>query len=209
MKQIQLLLIGMSLLVIQQNKAQDKPEMSTYQNSNNSTVIEAGINASLPAHIEMYRSHRLAIGANVRIAKKITSTTEFGFRFEYDYRFAKKNHPEVPPESTIKEKALYRNFSLFTIKPNIQFNLNSNWSLGVDSGIGYALSDEDPNIGLGFVSEYNGPTQFGWCSGIYLGKYLAKNKFNIALSFTNFVSHGHAENSLGLKFNYSFNKKRS
>lgn len=173
---------------------------------NESIIIESGINLSLPVHIEMYRSHRLAIGANIRIAEKITSTTEFGFRAEYDYRFTKNNHPVVPTESTVKERALYRNFSLFTIKPNLQFNLNSNWCLGAETGIGYVLSDEDPNIGFGFVSEFNGPTPFGWCSGIYLGKYLAKNKFNISLNLTNFVAHGHAENTLGLKFNYCFNK---
>ncbi|UQD57320.1 hypothetical protein [Flavobacterium sp. K5-23] len=209
MKQILLLYIGLSFLFTQQIKAQVKPEKITNQDPNNPTIIEVGFNVSLPVHIEMYRSHRLAIGANLRIAEKITSTTEFGFRVEYDYRFTKKNHPEVPPDSTIKERALYRNFSLFSIKPNIQFNLNSNWSLGAESGIGYARSDEDPNIGLGFVSEFNGPTPFGWCSGIYVGKYLVKNKLNISLCLTNFVAHGHAENTLGLKFNYCFNKKGS
>ncbi|MFV5701073.1 hypothetical protein ACM55F_04285 [Flavobacterium sp. XS2P12] len=172
----------------------------------NSFVLESGINLSLPVHIEMYRSHRLAIGINLRVAEKITSTTEFGVRAEYDYRFTKKNHPDVPPESPVKERALYKNFSLFCIKPNIQFNLNSNWCLGAESGVGYAISDEDPKIGLGFVSEFNGPTRFGSCSGIYLGKYFPKYKLNISLNLTNFVAHGHAENTLGLKFNYSFYK---
>jgi uncharacterized protein YxeA len=172
----------------------------------NSFVLESGINLSLPVHIQMYRSHRLGIGINLRIAEKITSTTEFGVRAEYDYRFTKKNHPAVPLESTVKERALYRNFSLFAIKPNIQFNLNSNWFLGAESGVGYAISDEDPKIGLGFVSEFNGPTRFGSCSGIYLGKYFPKDKLNISLNLTNFVAHGHAENTLGLKFNYYFYK---
>src|SRR3970282_2741444 len=170
----------------------------------NSYVLESGINLSLPVHIQMYRSHRLGIGINLRVAEKITSTTEFVVRAEYDYRFTKKNHPDVPPESTVKERALYRNFSLFSIKPNIQFNLNSNWCLGAESGVGYAISDEDPKIGLGFVSEFNGPTRFGSCSGIYLGKYFPKDKLNISLNLTNFVAHSHAENTLGLKFNYYF-----
>jgi hypothetical protein len=172
----------------------------------NSFVLETGINLSLPVHIEMYRSHRLGIGVNLRIAEKLTSTTEFGLRAEYDYRFTKKNHPEVPPENTVAERALYRNFSLFAIKPNIQFNLKSNWCLGAESGVGYAISDEDPKIGLGFVAEFNGPTRFGSCSGLYLGKYLAKNKLNISLNLTSFIAHGHAENTLGLKFNYCFFK---
>ena len=174
--------------------------------SDNSFTLESGINISLPVHIQMYRSHRLGIGVNLRIAEKITPTTEFGLRAEYDYRFTKKTHPAVPSESTVKERALYRNFSLFAIKPNIQFNLKSNWCLGAESGVGYAISDEDPKIGLGFVDEYNGPTRFGSCSGIYLGKYFSKNKYNISLNLTNFIAHGHAENTLGLKFNYSFYK---
>jgi len=172
----------------------------------NSYVLESGINLSLPVHIQMYRSHRLGIGINLRIAEKITSTTEFGIRVEYDYRFTRKNYPAVPPESTVKERALYRNFSIFAIKPNIQFNLKRNWCLGAESGVGYAISDEDPKIGLGFVSEFNGPTRFGSCSGIYLGKYFSKNKVNVSLNLTNFVAHGHAENTLGLKFNYYFHK---
>jgi hypothetical protein len=172
----------------------------------NSFVLEAGINLSLPVHIQMYRSHRLGIGVNLRIAEKITSTTDFGIRAEYDYRFTKKNHPAVPTESTVEERALYRNFSLFAIKPNIQFNLKRNWNLGAESGVGYAISDEDPKIGLGFVSEFNGPTRFGSCSGLYLGKYFPKYKMTVSLNLTNFVAHGHAENTLGLKFNYSFYK---
>ncbi|MFE3868816.1 hypothetical protein ACFX5E_12130 [Flavobacterium sp. LS2P90] len=172
----------------------------------NSFVLESGINLSLPVHIEMYRSHRLGIGVNLRIAEKITPTTEFGLRAEYDYRFTKKNHPEVPPESTVKERALYRNFSLFALKPNIQVNLKSNWFLGAESGVGYAISDEDPKIGLGFVNEFNGPTRYGSCSGLYLGKYIPKYKMNISLNLTNFIAHGHAENTLGLKFNYCFYK---
>lgn len=172
----------------------------------NSFVLESGINLSLPVHIQMYRSHRLGIGVNLRIAEKITPTTDFGIRAEYDYRFTKENHPAVPPESTVEERALYRNFSLFAIKPNIQFNLKRNWNLGAESGVGYVISDEDSKIGLGFVSEFNGPTRFGSCSGIYMGKYFPKNKLNISLNLTNFVAHGHAENTLGLKFNYYFYK---
>ena len=179
---------------------------SAQKERNNSLIVESGINLSLPVHIEMYRSHRLGIGVNLRVAEKISRRTDFGIRAEYDYRFTKKNHPAIPRESTVAERALYRNFSLFALKPSVQFNLNSHWCFGAESGVGYAISDEDPHIGLGFVSEFNGPTRFGSCSGIYLGKYLVKNKLNVSLNLTNYVSHAHAENTLGLKFVYCFNK---
>ena len=47
---------------------------------------------------------------------------------------------------------------------------------------------------------------FGSSSEIYLGKYFPKYKLNTSLNLTNFVAHGHAENTLGLKFNYYFYK---
>jgi hypothetical protein len=214
MKQIQLLYIGVFLLAIQQIKAQEKPEMNTYQKPSNSIILETGIYLSLPVHIEMYRTHRLGIGLTFRAAKKITTKTDIGVRLDYDYRFARDLPPDFtnvhsPEEETI-ERALHRNFSLICIKPNVQFNLKSRWFLGLETGVGYAISDENGKIGLGFVSEYAGEAQFGFCSGAYLGKYFSldhkKKDFGISLNLTNFVSHGHAENSLGLKFNYVFNK---
>lgn len=99
--------------------------------------VEGGINMSLPVHIQMYRSHRLAIGINLRAAKPISSKTELGVRFEFDYRFIKKNSRNLTPESTLEERALHSNFSLITIKPNFQFNWNSHWFLGAETGIGY------------------------------------------------------------------------
>jgi hypothetical protein len=48
--------------------------------------------------------------------------------------------------------------------------------------------------------------QFGSCSGIYLGKYFTAGTKGISLNLTNFVAKGHAENTLGLKFNYCFLK---
>jgi hypothetical protein len=168
--------------------------------------LEGGINMSLPVHIQMYRSHRLAIGINLRAAKPISSKTELGVRFEFDYRFIKENSRNLTPESTLEERALHSNFSLITIKSNFQFNWNSHWFLGAETGIGYAISDEDPKIGLGFISEYDSSEQFGSCSGLYIGRYFTvknqKKKLGISLSFTNFVANWHAENSLGLKFNY-------
>jgi hypothetical protein len=51
----------------------------------------------------------------------------------------------------------------------MQFELRKKLVLGVETGVGYALSDEN-SIGLGFISEYNGEAV--WIVlGIYLGKY--------------------------------------
>jgi hypothetical protein len=64
-------------------------------------------------------------------------------------------------------------------------------------------------IGLGFVPEYNGEAQFGSCSGYILVYFTAgtnQRKLGISLNLTNFVAKGHAENTLGLKFNYCFLK---
>ena len=171
--------------------------------------LESGVNLSIPVHIMMFRTHRLAVGFNVRAWKKITPVYDLGLKFDYDYRFIKKGSQKlINPESTLKERASHNNFSLFCIKPNIQFNLSPDWYFGAESGVGYALSDLNGGIGLGFVSEFAGPQKFGLCSGIYVGKSFNykeyDNKMSISLDFTQFLAHGHAENSLGLKYKYSF-----
>ncbi len=170
--------------------------------------LESGINSSLPVHIQMYRSHRLAIGVNARLGKRISRRCELAIRFDYDYRFIKENSSNLTPESTIEERALHSNFSLFSLKPNFQLNFNRNWYWGIESGVGYALSDADSKIGLGFISEYGKEQAFGLCSGLYLGKRFGigskKNKFGISMDFTQFLARGHAENSLGLRLNYRF-----
>lgn len=170
--------------------------------------LETGVNLSLPVHIEMNRTHGLAIGLNVRAGKKISEKWELGLRFDYDYRFAKTNTWDPPVESALQIRAAHRNFSLICLKPNIQFNTNSLWFFGAETGIGFVISDEDSKIGFGFVSEYDSREQFGSCSGLYLGKYFIidkkKRKLGISLNLTNFLAEGHAENTLGLKFNYRF-----
>jgi hypothetical protein len=59
-----------------------------------------------------------------------------------------------------------------------------------------------------FVPEYNGEAQFGSCSDIswYFTAGTNQRKLGISLNLTNFVAKGHAENTLGLKFNYCFLK---
>lgn len=52
-----------------------------------SVFVESGFNLSLPVHIDMYRTHRVGIGFNVRVSKKISEKLELGFRSKYDYRF--------------------------------------------------------------------------------------------------------------------------
>lgn len=207
MKKILIVLFSLLLLVNPLN-AQTKLENDIPKNKNKSIHLESGINLSLPVHIQMYRSHRLAIGFNVRAWKNISKKSELGIKIDYDYRFIKKNTRILTPESTLEERALHSNFSLFCIKPNIQFNLNSNWYWGAESGVGYALSDEDGQIGLGFVSEYSKNQQFGICSGLYLGKNFIvgtkKKVFGVSLDFTQFLAQWHAENSLGLKIKYRF-----
>jgi hypothetical protein len=171
-------------------------------------LLEGGVNLSLPVHIQMYRTHRVGVGINIRASKKISEKTELGVRGEYDYRFVRNIGPDTT--GTAEGRALHKNFSLFALKPNVQFSFRQNWFLGVETGVGFAISDENNRIGLGFISEYNGEAQFGSCSGIYLGKYFAagtnQRKLGISLNLTNFVAKGHAENTLGLKFNYCFLK---
>jgi hypothetical protein len=198
------------LLVGQFIYAQNKTENTILSKDKKPFYLETGINASLPVHIQMYRSHRLALGINARAGKIISRKLELGIRFDYDYRFIKKGSRILTPESTLTERALHSNFSLFSIKPNVQFNLNSNYFLGVETGLGYALSDEDSKIGLGFVSEYASDQQFGLCSGLYFGKSFDigsnKDKISLSLNFSQFLALGHAENSLGLRINYLFLK---
>ncbi|MDI6049627.1 hypothetical protein QLS31_07280 [Flavobacterium sp. XS2P24] len=210
MKKIFVLLTTLLLLVGQFTYAQNKTENTILSKDKKPFYLETGINASLPVHIQMYRSHRLALGINARAGKIISRKLELGIRFDYDYRFIRKGSRILTPESTLTERALHSNFSLFSIKPNIQFNLNSNYFLGVETGLGYALSDEDSKIGLGFVSEYASDQQFGLCSGLYFGKSFDigsnKDKISLSLNFTQFLALGHAENSLGLRINYLFLK---
>ena len=210
MKKIFVLLTTLLLLVGQFTYAQNKTENTILSKDKKPFYLETGINASLPVHIQMYRSHRLALGINARAGKIISRKLELGIRFDYDYRFIKKGSRILSPESTLTERALHSNFSLFSIKPNIQFNLNSNYFLGVETGLGYALSDEDSKIGLGFVSEYASDQQFGLCSGLYFGKSFDigsnKDKISLSLNFSQFLALGHAENSLGLRINYLFLK---
>jgi hypothetical protein len=209
MKKIPPGFLGVMLLVIQFISAQEIPENNTISSKQDKIVhLESGINFSLPVHIMMYRTHRLAIGINARAWKNITPKFELGLKFDYDYRFIKNNSPTLTPEMTLEERASHSNFSLFCIKPNVQFNLNSYWYWGAESGLGYALSDADSKIGLGFVHEYGENQQFGLCSGLYLGKYFnigtPKNELGLSLDFTQFLARWHAENSLALKLKYRF-----
>lgn len=208
MKKISVLLLVTALLLGQFIVAQTSGAPSNATNERKSVYWESGINASLPVHIEMYRTHRLGIGINARVGKIVSRKVELGIRFDYDYRFIKKNTRILTAESTLAERASHNNFSLFCIKPNIQFNMNSHWFWGVETGIGYALSDEDQKIGLGFVSEYANDQQFGLCSGLYVGRYFVFNpkinKIGISMNLTQFLALGHAENSLGFKLNYRF-----
>lgn len=209
MKKNPVAFLGVMLLVIQFISAQEIPENNISSKQNKIIHLESGINLSLPVHIMMYRTHRLAIGINTRAWKNITPKFELGLKFDYDYRFIKNNSDIlITPESTLEERASHSNFSIFCIKPNVQFNLNSNWYWGAETGLGYALSDEDSKIGLGFVNEYARNQQFGLCSGLYLGKHFVignkKKKLGLSLDFTQFLARWHAENSLGLKLNYHF-----
>ena len=68
--------------------AQNEPEKNISSYKNKPIYLEAGINSSLPVHIEMYRTHRLAIGINEEHGKTISEKWELGLRAEYDYRFS-------------------------------------------------------------------------------------------------------------------------
>lgn len=195
------------LLVFQLCFPQQTDNKKNSTEKNKPLQMEVGVNLSLPVHIQMYRTHRYAIGFNFKAFKKISRKTEIGLKLDYDYRFA-RNIPDTI--DTPKERASHRNFSLISLKPNIQFDLKKDWFFGAETGVGYALSDENGTIGLGFVSEYNGNARIGSCSGLYIGKYLSigkkHNNFEISMNLTNFLLKGHAENSLGLRFNYRINQ---
>ncbi|PRZ27791.1 hypothetical protein [Flavobacterium granuli] len=207
MKTTSIISVIMMLLVFQLSYSQQTANKENSFEKNKSILMEAGINVSLPVHIQMFRTHRYAVGLNFRAFKKISSKTEIGLKLDYDYRFARK----IPDTTdTVKEKASHRNFSLIALKANVQFNFNHDWFFGAETGVGYALSDANGAIGLGFVSEYDGNAKFGSCSGLYIGKYLSigqkHNNLEASMNLTNFLLKGHAENSLGLRLNYCFNK---
>jgi hypothetical protein len=92
---------------------------------------------------------------------------------------------------TASGRALHKNFSLFALKP-MQFELRKKLVLGVETGVGYALSDEN-NIGLGFISEYNGKRSLDRARNIS-GKYFTAGAndrtLGISLNLTNFVAKG-------------------
>ena len=120
MKTTSVILVSMGLLVSQLCIAQQTDEERAISEENKSILLEGGINVSLPVHIELYRTHRYAVGANLRVSKKISPKTELGIRTEYDYRFAR---PIPDMTGTIKGRALHSNFSLITLKPGIQFSI--------------------------------------------------------------------------------------
>ena len=135
MKNITILITSFSLLFIQFLFSQNKQDKTF--------LIESGINISVPVHIEMYRTHRLGIGFNARVSGRFSEKLELGIRADYDYRFTNKyNH------DTIKVEASRKNFGIISIKPGVQFNLKSQWFWGVETGLGYAISDENKKIGL-------------------------------------------------------------
>jgi hypothetical protein len=210
MKKIVVFIISVVLFGFQFIFAQNELEKDSTFCQDKSIYLEAGINSSLPVHIEMYRSHRWAIGVNLRAFKKISEQWELGLRGEYDYRFARKNVWNPTPESTLKERAEHRNFSLISLKPNVQFNLNEKWHFGAEAGVAYAISDESSTVGFGFVEEYPVGLKYGACSGLYVGRNFAigakKRKLDLSLNLTTFLAKGHAENSLGLKLDYLFLK---
>lgn len=181
-------------------------EKNSTKKTNPIINIEVGCNVSIPVHIMMFRTHGLAIGANLRAWKTISPQVDLGIKLDYDYRFRKKTDEILTSENTIKERASHRNYSIIAIKSNLQYNTKSRWFLGAEIGVGFAISDEDSKIGLGFVSEYGGPQQFGLNSGMYLGKYFRvskdTNKLGISLDLIQFMAHGHAENNLGIKLKY-------
>lgn len=209
MKKIPIISFCILLLFAQFITAQEPVNDSIIQKKEKKIYLESGINLSIPVHIQMYRSHKFEIGANIRAWKKISPKWDLGIKFDYDYWLVKQNSPTLTPESTLAEKTLYSNFSIFSIKINTQYSFTHKWYWGIESGLGYALSDADKKFGIGFVSEFGGgPQQFGIASAFYLGRYFiignAKNKLGLSMDFTQYLAHGHAENSLGLKLKYRF-----
>lgn len=209
MKKIPIVFLSVMLLAVQFVSAQTIIQDSVSSKKDKTIYLESGINLSIPVHIEMYRSHRFEIGINIRAWKKVSPKWDLGIKVDYDYWLVKQNLPKLTPESALTERTLYSNFNIFSIKINSQYSFSHKWYWGVESGLGYALSDADKKFGLGFVSEYGGgPQQFGLSSAFYLGRYFiignAKNKLGLSMDFTQFLAHGHAENSIGLKVKYRF-----
>lgn len=209
MKTILIVFLYVMLLAAPCITAQETAQDSASSNHDKTIYLESGINLSLPVHIQMYRSHRFEIGINIRAWKKVSPKWDLGLKVDYDYWLIKKNTPTLTPESTLKERALYSNFSIFSLKVNTQYSFTRKWYWGIESGVGYALSDADRKFGLGFVSEFGGGAQqFGLSSAFYLGRYFAignkKNQLGLSMDFTQFLAHAHAENSLGLKVKYRF-----
>ena len=209
MKKIPIVFLSVMLLAVQFVSAQTIIQDSVSSKKDKTIYLESGINLSIPVHIEMYRSHRFEIGINIRAWEKVSPKWDLGIKVDYDYWLVKQNLPKLTPESTLTERTLYSNFNIFSIKINSQYSFSHKWYWGVESGLGYALSDADKKFGLGFVSEYGGgPQQFGLSSAFYLGRYFiignAKNKLGLSMDFTQFLAHGHAENSIGLKVKYRF-----
>jgi hypothetical protein len=209
MKKIPIVFLSMLLLYVQFVIAQTAPVNADSSKQGKKIYLETGINLSIPVHVQMYRSHKFEIGVNAKAWQRISSKQDLGIKFDYDYWLIKKNVPEVTPETTLSDRALYSNFSIFSVKLNTQYSFTPKWYWGVESGVGYALSDADRKYGLGFVSEYGGGAQqFGLSSALYLGRSFVigdtKNKLGLSLDFTQFLAHGHAENSLSLKAKYRF-----
>jgi hypothetical protein len=214
MEKISIAFVSVLLLAVQLTHAQKEQGKKFYSIQNKRIYWEAGINLSLPAHDDLLRTHTLAIGINVRASRSISSKINIGLKAEYSYRFAKeirsglKNDPDITDETIIR--ASHRNFSLICLKPNVQFNLRSHCFFGVETGIGYAISEGNSTIGFGFVEEYNGKAQLGSCSGLYLGKYFVigtnKKGLGLSLNWSNFLIKSHAENFAGIGLKYCFNK---
>lgn len=192
--------------ITQLSMAQNEDEKHFPIKDNKPTYFQAGINLSIPAHDDLLRTHILAIGIDMRIAEIISDKLELGIQVDYDYRFARKNISDT----TLPYKAAYQNFSMLSIKPNVQFNLKKKWYWGAETGVGFVFSDEDNKTGFGFVEEYDGNTRIGSCSSLYIGKHLSsgskKNKIDLSLHWSNFFIEKHAENFAGIKINYSFRK---
>lgn len=209
MKKIPIIFLSMLLLAVEFISAQTVADTTVSSKKDKKIYIETGINLSIPVHIQMYRSHKFEIGLNARAWQKVSPKWDLGIKFDYDYWLIKKNTPPITPESTLQERTLYSNFSIFSIKVNTQYSFTPKWYWGVESGVGYALSDADRKFGLGFVSEFGGGAQqFGLSSAIYIGRSFIvgnkKNKLGLSMDFTQFLAHGHAENSLSLKVKYRF-----
>ncbi|MFV5693766.1 hypothetical protein ACM55K_17220 [Flavobacterium sp. LT1R49] len=208
MKKIPVVLLSIMLSVVQFSTAQTVTE-NDVSSKYKKIYLESGFNLSIPVHIQMYRSHKFEIGVNIRAFKKVSPKWDLGLKADYDYWLVKKNTPTLTSESTLQERTLYSNFSIFSIKANTQYSFTPKWYWGIESGVGYALSNADRKFGLGFVSEFGGGAQqFGLSSAFYLGRYFIignkTNKLGLSADFTQFLAHGHAENSLGLKVKYRF-----